>query len=260
VNKLNILFTICGRAGSKGLKNKNIQYFLGYPLVGYTLAVISLYIEKYCKQQSIDVCLNTDSVELTKLVKMQSDVHVMYLKRDLSLSEDNTPKLAVIKDCLSRCEQTTGKNYDIIVDLDITSPLRTLADVENAINLKIEKTYTDVVFSVTNSRRSPYFNMVYKKGDSFCQAIPTDFTARQQVPETYDMNASIYAYERSFLVTNTTNRLFDGCCWAFSMMDTAVLDIDCEEDFELMQVIAEFFYVRRPEMKLIRNRVSKQYH
>ena len=41
---MNILFTICGRAGSKGIKNKNIRHFCGYPLAYYYLAVIVLLV------------------------------------------------------------------------------------------------------------------------------------------------------------------------------------------------------------------------
>ena len=46
---MRILFTICGRAGSKGIKNKNIRDFLDVPLPMYTLAAIDLYLERNTK-------------------------------------------------------------------------------------------------------------------------------------------------------------------------------------------------------------------
>ena len=46
---MNILFTVCGRAGSKGLKNKNLSLFLGHPLLYYPLSLIDLFIKKLLK-------------------------------------------------------------------------------------------------------------------------------------------------------------------------------------------------------------------
>ena len=48
---MNVLFTICGRAGSKGFKNKNLKMFLGVPLVYYSIAAIALYIEKQAMKE-----------------------------------------------------------------------------------------------------------------------------------------------------------------------------------------------------------------
>ncbi len=66
------LFTICGRAGSKGYRNKNLKHFLDIPLVYYTLSAINLAkteLEK--KGDSCYVILNTDSEELIELVSKQ---------------------------------------------------------------------------------------------------------------------------------------------------------------------------------------------
>lgn len=65
---MNLLFTICGRAGSKGVKGKNLREFCGVPLVWYTLAAISIYKER-CLSPSdrLETVLSTDSEELRKL-------------------------------------------------------------------------------------------------------------------------------------------------------------------------------------------------
>lgn len=54
-------------------------------------------------------------------------------------------------------EKTKDKSYSYIIDLDITSPLRTVNDVENALHKAIENRKIDVVFSVVPSRRKPIF-------------------------------------------------------------------------------------------------------
>ncbi len=133
------------------------------------------------------------------------------------------------------------------MDLDITSPLRTAQDIKNAFELAEGREDLDLVFSVTESRRNPYFNMVRRCGDHVEKGIENApgtpaFTARQMAPEFYDVNASIYVYRRAFLAGNTTGILWDGKIGASLMMDTGILDIDSEEDFKLMEVIGAHLY------------------
>ena len=63
-------------------------------------------------------------------------------------------------DSLNKAEEAFGMKFDMVVDLDITSPLRTVQDVKNAIDRKRQRPEVDVVYSVAPSRRNPYFNMV----------------------------------------------------------------------------------------------------
>jgi CMP-N,N'-diacetyllegionaminic acid synthase len=131
------------------------------------------------------------------------------------------------------------KDYDMVVDLDITSPLRTLNDLETLVEKKLNSD-ADVVFSVTDSRRNPYFNMVMKTDKGYERVVQSNFNARQEAPEIFDMNASMYAYSPEFLTSG--KGIFDGKCDVIKMMDTAVLDIDHEIDYEFMTVIAEYLF------------------
>lgn len=72
-----LLITICGRAGSKGFKNKNLKNFCGKPLVYYSLSAAELFIKKH-PELEIDVALNTDSEDLAKLVAAEYP-EVIYL-------------------------------------------------------------------------------------------------------------------------------------------------------------------------------------
>lgn len=239
---MNILFTICGRAGSKGVKNKNLKDFCGAPMAYYSLAAMRLYMEKYGAKNEFTVVLNTDSEALIDIVTRQKQLEVLVIRRDESLGGDAVPKVSVIRDCLDRTEQMTGIKYNMVVDLDITSPLRTAEDVRNAIQRKSERPDVDVVYSVTSSRRNPYFNMVKEENGFFVKAVKSEYTSRQQAPVFYDMNASIYAYSPEALRTKDAKVFFNDRADAVVMKDTGVLDIDSEEDYELMQVIAEYLY------------------
>ncbi len=239
---MKILFTLCGRAGSKGVKGKNARDFLDIPLVWYSMANIALYKERYAGDNHIDIVLNTDSVDLIKLVEQVKDLDVTILRRDASLGGDKVPKVAVILDCLTRSEEIFKTDYDMVVDLDITSPLRTVQDIKNAIEKKSVRTDVDVVYSVAPSRRNPYFNMVKEENGFYCKAIPSNFTTRQEAPVFYDMNASIYAYSPRALREKDHATFFNSGCDAIVMADTGILDIDSAEDYELMQVIAKYLF------------------
>lgn len=246
---MNILFTLCGRAGSKGVKGKNARDFLDIPLVWYSMANIALYKERYAGNDHIDIVLNTDSEDLIKLVVKVKDLDVTILRRDVSLGGDKVPKVAVILDCLTRSEEIFKVNYDMVVDLDITSPLRTVQDIKNAIDKKVDRNDVDVVYSVTPSRRNPYFNMVKEENGFYCKAIPSNFTTRQETPIFYDMNASIYAYSPDALRNKEHATFFNSNCDAVVMIDTGILDIDSEEDYELMQVIAKYLFEKNEAYK-----------
>lgn len=246
---MKILFTLCGRAGSKGVKGKNARDFLNIPLVWYSMANIALYKERFAGDNHIDIVLNTDSEELIRLVEQVKELDVTILRRDVSLGGDKVPKVAVILDCLTRSEEIFKVNYDMVVDLDITSPLRTVQDIKNAIDKKAGRNDVDVVYSVAPSRRNPYFNMVKEENGYFCKAIPSSFTTRQEAPVFYDMNASIYVYSPTALKKKEHATFFNSGCDAIVMTDTGILDIDSEEDYELMQVIAKYLYENNEAFK-----------
>ena len=87
--------------------------------------------------------------------------------------------------------------YDIIFDLDATSALRNTSDIKKALKI-FKKNNADNLFSVNKSRRNPYFNVVEKiKGKiKIVKQTKKNIFRRQNAPQTYDMNASIYIWRR----------------------------------------------------------------
>ena len=115
-----VLITICGRAGSKGFRNKNLKTFCEKPLVYYTLSAAFLF-KAARPDVAVDVCLNTDSELLVELVKAKYP-EVTYIPRQADLCGDTVPKMAVFQNSLAEMEKKTGRRYDYVMDLDITSP------------------------------------------------------------------------------------------------------------------------------------------
>lgn len=235
---MKILFTICGRAGSKGLKNKNLKLLNGNPIVYYTLASIRIYSDAHPKDEII-TALNTDSEDLIKIVGDQEIVKdVVIVKRAEGLEGDLVPKVDVIKSTWERI----GREFDCVIDLDITSPMRRLKDIENAINIYNSDKGLDLVFSVVDSRRSPYFNMVESTPDGGYKKIcDSDYTARQQAPRCYDLNASIYVYNPAFLSKEIDRPILSYRFDISVMPDFRVLDIDSEDDYRMMEVLFKYY-------------------
>ena len=249
---MKILFTICGRAGSKGIKNKNIRNFLDNPLPLYTISAIDLCL-KQMPDVDYEIAVNTDSEELKEICEKNELRKITCLKRKEELAGDKVGKVAVIEDTLRRLEENGGR-FVMVIDLDLTSPLRKKNDLLNVIHEKSNHDF-DVVFTCTDSRRNPYFNMVKKNKDGFFElVISSDYTARQQAPELFDMNASIYAYSPSFLKEKKT--IFEGKCGMVKMQDTGILDLDHENDFTLMEVIAKWLYENNKEYNAIYENIN----
>lgn len=244
---MNILVTICARAGSKGVRSKNIRAFCGNPLVLYTLEVYKSFCEEIRSTVGeVHLALNTDSEKLITQVN-ESGVEYVLIRREDTLAGDTVSKFDVIKDTLIKTEDVCKKEYDVVIDLDLTSPLRTWKDVMGTFRTLLEDEYADIAYSVTEARRSPYFNMVCKGENNYYRTIiESNFVARQQTPVCYDMNASIYAYRREYLLRGTMHKR-KALIWR--MEDTGVLDIDSEKDFELLEIIFRYFISTRKEFR-----------
>ncbi len=255
MTKQNLLITICGRAGSQGFKNKNLKTFLGHPLVYYTLSAAELFKTQSNEIAEIDICLNTDSEDLYNIVNDKYS-SVNYIKREESLGGNTVPKPAVWKNSLDLMENKYQKKYDCLIDLDITSPLRQINDIYNAYILKTERPDADLVESMCHSRRNPYFNMMKEDGNYVTTVIPSTFVARQQAPKIYDENASIYVLRASFFDEYGID-MNKAKTVPYIMKDTAVLDIDSEEDFKMMEIIGEYLFENTDTYKSIKDNIKQ---
>lgn len=251
-NNMRILFTICGRAGSKGIKNKNIKPFVGYPLPYYTLSAIDLFLKEN-KDYDYDIVVNSDSPELLSMMQNSGICKVDIIERSPELAGDSIGKIDVIHNCLDIMEERKSCKYDAVVDLDITSPLRRKRDIKNAILTHFENN-ADVTTSVAPARRNPFFNQLKRTEHGFKKVIDSNFTARQQAPDIFDMNASIYVYNPNYL--RTGKGVLDGYVECIEMYDTGILDLDHENDMELMSIIADYLFKNNIEFKEVAENIK----
>ena len=224
---MSILCTICMRGGSKGIKNKCVKNINGKPLLEYT-------IKQAQKINFIDnIVVSTDSKKIFNLSSKYGIEN--WFIRPKCLSNDRSGKILVIRDALLRSEKYFKKHFDVIIDLDITSPLRSNNDIKNSYK-KFKDTNSEILFSVTKSRKNPYFNMVeIIKNKTTLVKEDKLIIRRQDAPQVYDMNASVYIWKRDALIKNDT--LFSNKTNIYVMPQERSIDIDNKLDFKLVEYL-----------------------
>ena len=227
----NILITICARGGSKGIPGKNTKIINGTPLIAYTI----IHATKFSKMYSVDIGLSTDSLNI-KNTASKYGVVTPYTRKS-KLASDTAGKLETIADLLFFEEKRKKKIYDYILDLDVTSPLRTIDDLKNAfISLKESKSALNI-FSVSPANRNPYFNMVEKKENGFYSTVKSanNILSRQVAPKVFDMNASFYIYKREYFDLGMTTAISDKSL--IYEMKHICFDLDESIDFIFMEFL-----------------------
>lgn len=226
---MNILITICARGGSKGVPGKNIKPINGIPLIGYSINIAL----NFCKKYRAHIALSTDSEEI-KLTASSLGLKSSYTRPD-SLSNDNAGKIDVINDILIFEEKKNKLKYDYILDLDVTSPLRNLNDLEHAFSMIKKDLNALNIFSVSPSHKNPYFNMIEKEDSGYVRLSKQRgvYQTRQSLPEVFDMNASFYFFTRKFFELGYRTSITDKSL-AY-IVPHICFDIDRPIDFIIME-------------------------
>ncbi|MEK7375558.1 MAG: acylneuraminate cytidylyltransferase family protein [Candidatus Margulisiibacteriota bacterium] len=232
MEKDNILLTIAARGGSKGVKNKNIRDLCGLPLIAHTV----LQAKKWGRADKI-IC-STDSIQIAEIaVKYGAEAPFM---RPAELATDTCGKVAVIRHALVKAEEFYGKKFNVIIDLDATAPVRTPEDIDGALKVFKEKK-PKTVFSVTPCRKNPYFNMVELNNEGFARMVKDSrvLLRRQDAPKVYDVNASIYVYDRDYLTGDKTVSALSECTAVYEMGEYSAFDIDSETDYQFIEFLVK---------------------
>ena len=223
------LITICARGGSKGILGKNIRQLNGRPLIAYTIEIANAAIQKF----GGDISLSTDDEEIKQIAEtfgLRSEYN-----RPSHLGTDDSGKLPVIEDLLVYEESRRKIKYDLVLDLDVSSPLRNLSDLTAAFELISNDSRALNLFSVNPANRNPYFNMVEQQKNGYYGLIKKGvFLTRQSSPEVYDLNASFYFFKREFFE--------EGCSTIndrsmIYIMPHICFDLDHLIDFDFMEYL-----------------------
>ncbi len=233
-----LLITICARGGSKGIPKKNIKLLNGKHLIGYSIEHAQNFKNWIEKELQIETTieLSTDSDEFIEVAKIYN-LTTTY-KRPEELASDNAGKLDAIKDLLLFSESDRQTNYDYILDLDVSAPLRTMDDLIEAWNIFLSNTSALNIFSVNKAHKNPYFNMVEQNDKGFFELSKRAGTilSRQTAPPVFEMNASFYFYKRAFFDQQPMNLFLKAL--AYDMSHTS-FDLDELIDFDFLEYLLQ---------------------
>ena len=222
------LAVICARGGSKGVKGKNLRELAGKPLIAHSIG--------QAKDSGLfdAVAVSSDSVAILEAARTWgADFTVT---RPEELATDAAPKVPAIRHCAQTMETETGEQFDTIVDLDATAPLRNTDDIRGAVELLETSDAANVVTGMP-ARRSPYFNLVERddKGRVHLSKPPAaTLYCRQDAPECFDLNASVFVWTRWALFSDHDSALSDNTL-LFVMPEERSIDIDTETDFKFVE-------------------------
>jgi|TARA_B110000438_G_scaffold302706_1_gene361265 CMP-N,N'-diacetyllegionaminic acid synthase len=216
------------RGGSQGVKNKHIRLIDGKPLMYFT-------IRQAIKSNIFDnIVISTDSKKLLKIAKSYGAEG--WFLRPKKLALNTSPKVPAIKHAFVQAEKFYNKKFETIIELDATSPLRKTEDILKAYNFFVKKK-ADMLITGCKSRKNPYYNMVevIKGKIKKVKSLKKDIYRRQDAPETYDCNASIYIWNRKSLINFKS--FFTKKTVFYQMPENRSVDIDSELDFQLVKFL-----------------------
>ena len=226
---MNILCTICARGGSKGVANKALRKINGKHLIEITIK------QALSSKVFDEIVVSTDSKKIQNIANKNGAKS--WFLRSKNLSNDYAPKIPSIRDALLKSEIKFKKKFDICIDLDVTSPLRNVKDIKDALKLFLKKKQTENLFSLSEARKNPYYNMVEIKNKKVSLIKKLDkknyFNRRQSAPKVFDMNASIYIWKRSRLIRS--DKLFSRNTDIYIMPQSRSIDIDSYFDLNLIK-------------------------
>ena len=226
---MKVVAFIFARGGSKGLPGKNVRLFGGKPLIGWSIehALAVKRIER--------VIVSTDSEEIATVARAHG-AEVPFI-RPADLASDNSPEWLAWAHALNYLRETDGVLPEVMVSVPATAPLRLPLDIENCLD-KYEKGDADVVITVTDANRSPYFNMVKMNADGTVGLVipPQSAIARRQdVPVVYDMATVAYVAKSEFVMTH--NAAFEGRVQMVHVPTDRAIDIDTLLDFQIAECL-----------------------
>ncbi len=220
------IITICARGGSAGVPGKNIRPLCGKPLIGWTIE------QAFASKVADEVFVSTDSEDIARVAR-SFGAQVPFL-RPAELATSTAGKLPVIQHLVEWVEAQHGP-VNAIVDLDPTSPLRDIADIQTCFSMLDAN--TDVVITGYEADKNPYFNMVELKANGFYERVclpGSEVLGRQSAPKVFAMNASIYVWHRHSL----SSSLWDSPKIRLHVMPRErSVDIDHEIDFDMVTLL-----------------------
>lgn len=230
MNEKKILTFIPARGGSKGVPRKNIRHLHGKPLIAWT-------IEEAKKSRYLDrIIVSTEDKEIAEVSK-RFGAEVPFLRPE-ELARDESPTMDCVVHALDWLKDHEGYVPDLFLLLEATVPLRIAQDIDNAIEIMIQKmNKIDAVISVKEVSEHPYWMSVLDEDGFISDFIKPDkeYARRQDLPPAYIVNGAIYLSKTEVLLSKKT--FTPKRTYGYVMPRERSVDIDSEADFKFAEYL-----------------------
>lgn len=228
---MKVLAIIPARGGSKGVPDKNIRIVAGKPLIAYAIE---------CAQESRLINRIVVSTDSPIIAQTASDYGAEVLMRPSHLAQDETPMPPVLLHVLQTLQEN-GENYDLVVLLQVTSPIRTGQDLDNVVEMFASTPDLDAVISVVPMDDvHPARMYTLDEGQWMNPYIESGEEARRQdLPVVYYRNGCIYAIRSEILKDNKSLMVKNKK--AYIMPAKWLANIDDERDLIIAEALIKMW-------------------
>ena len=229
---MKIIAIIPARGGSKGIPKKNLQKVCGVSLLEHALHCV--WKSKY----SLDVIVSTDCMEI--LEHANSVGYIGEYLRPTELAKDDSRTIDSVLDVLSWSKKNHGREYDCVVLLQPTSPLRLSSDLDAALDSFLASSNdTSLVSVVAMSEHPVECIAVSDDGWDYLVKPQVSYRGRQCYNQNYFfINGAIYICKAEFLI-HSQSFIDQGKTILYEMPKSRSVDIDTEDDLILANYFAK---------------------
>ncbi len=222
---MDIFAFIFARGGSQGVPGKNIRSLNGKPLIAHSIDSAK-EVSRISK-----IFVSTDFKDIADVAK---EYGAEVIPRPAELSQSDTPEWLAWRHALDWLKQH-NVNCDVFVSLPATAPLRSKEDIESCLDSLDNE--TDMVITMTNANRNPWFNMLKKENGYVDVLLKPDhmISRRQDAPVCYDMTTVAYVTRPSYVLN--ANSHFEGKVKGVLVPAERAIDIDTELDFKIAETL-----------------------
>ncbi len=222
----NILCIIPARGGSKGIPNKNIRTFDGYPLFCWSVAAA---LQSKCIDR---IVVSSDIIDIDKIYEQycKRDSRIEWVKRPDHLCTDS----ATTESCLCHAINHVGKDkFKYAALLQPTSPFRKKQMIDDAFRCLLQNKKNTLLSAKPHS---PFFLQRLSGGDIKWHYNRLDRKMRQDLGK-YDLfwydDGNLYIFDVDVLMS--TNCRLDHSPYIYENDELASKQIDTELDFVILE-------------------------
>lgn len=225
-----VLAVIAARAGSKGLPGKNLRSLCGKPLIAWT-------IEQALSSPSITkTIVSTDGLQIAEISR-QHGADVPFLRPD-SLASDYATSADVMLHAMKYMADQ-GEEFDILLLLEPTSPLRRTGDIEHLLGVFLNDfDKFDSVISIAKTSIHP--SHVKKIHGNYLERFSADIRVsssgrRQDYEPAYFPFGGMYAVKTMSFRENPT--FYGQTLGYYEIEECQAYEVDAYHDFLAVESI-----------------------